>query len=352
MKSPGDSQRSKRPAHPDWAALPDEDLLRVRLKDLRVSLSGTWLEDCLRDLSDELGARNIAVRPHAWISDEWFSPSNTSGISLPFYLTHPRLARLERKMMLGVEGGTRRECMQLLRHEAGHVVQHAYALHRKRRWQAVFGLSSIPYPDHYRPDPTSKDYVQHLRRWYAQCHPDEDFAETFAIWLTPRSAWRKRYADWPAINKLLYVDELMGEIAGARPLPMKRIQVDPIDTMTKTLDEHYREKLEHYAVDAPTALDRGLRRIFSDDPCYNGAPSAAVFIQRNRGEIRRLVAKSTGDPPLSLEAALDDMVDRCHVLKLRAPGSQRQMRLDLTMLLTNKALRSLYGSSRRQWFAV
>ena len=25
----------------------------------------------------------------------------------------------------------------------------------------------------------------HLDPWYAQSHPDEDFAETFAVWLTP-----------------------------------------------------------------------------------------------------------------------------------------------------------------------
>jgi hypothetical protein len=123
-------------------------------------------------------------------------------------------------MMLEVEGGARRECMQLLRHEAGHVVEYAFALHKRKRWQRLFGRAGARYPDHYQPDPSSRDHVQHLRRWYAQCHPDEDFAETFAVWLTPRSAWKKRYAEWPkALEKLEYVDEVMTEIAGEKPLP-------------------------------------------------------------------------------------------------------------------------------------
>ena len=34
-----------------WAALPDEELLKLRLKDLQVTVEGTWLEDCLHDLA-------------------------------------------------------------------------------------------------------------------------------------------------------------------------------------------------------------------------------------------------------------------------------------------------------------
>ena len=200
-----------------WAALPDEKLLQVRLKDLKVRVEGTWLEDCLLTLHDELAERGIRVRPHAWISSEWFSPNTTPGIAIPFYLAHPRLMRLERKMIIDVEGGTWSECMAILRHEAGHVVQHAYQLDRRRRWQQLFGPTSRRYPRYYRPNPASRNFVQHLRLWYAQSHPDEDFAETFAVWLRPRSNWRTRYAGWPALKKLEYVDELMAEIARQRP---------------------------------------------------------------------------------------------------------------------------------------
>ncbi|MEQ9447495.1 MAG: hypothetical protein RLN70_01150, partial [Rhodospirillaceae bacterium] len=144
----------------------------MRLKDLRVTVEGTWLEDCLGELHEELGRRGLRLKPHAWISDEWFAPDNTPGIAIPFYLAHPRLRRLEKKMMLDVEGGTEHECMRILRHEAGHAIQHAYLLHRRRKWQKLFGPSSKRYPSYYRPNPASKNFVQHLPLWYAQSHPD------------------------------------------------------------------------------------------------------------------------------------------------------------------------------------
>ncbi|HVZ98980.1 MAG TPA: putative zinc-binding metallopeptidase [Caulobacterales bacterium] len=345
--------RRRRPkADRGWDAFSDRELLELRLKDLDLSLAGTWLESCLEELNDDLSARGLKLRAHGWLSDEWFSPSNTPGIAFPFYLAHPRLMRLERKMMHAVEGGTRRECMRIVRHEAGHVIQHAFALHRRRRWQNVFGLSSQPYPTCYRANPASKNYVQHLRRWYAQCHPDEDFAETFAVWLTPRSNWRKRYADWPALKKLDYVDELMAEIAGAKPHLTARVEVDPLRKLNFTLGEHYQRKLEHYAIDTTTSFDRDLKRIFSDDAHAARAPLATAFIQRNRVELRKLAAKWAGEDQITVDAVLDDLVDRCRILKLRAPGSAHHMRHNLAALLTGKAVHSLYNSSRRQWFAV
>ena len=354
MGNPGVPAKSprKRRAQPAWASLEDADLLKLRLKDLDVSIEGTWLAICLRDLNKELKTRGIVVRAHGWLSDEWFSPDTTPGIAFPFYLAHPRLVRLERKMSIDVEGGTQREAMRILRHEAGHVMQHAYNLHRRRRWQQLFGRSSTRYPDYYRPDPASKDYVQHLGRWYAQCHPDEDFAETFAVWLTPRSAWRKRYADWPALEKLLYVDELMAEIAGEKPILTNQVEVDPISKLTTTLGDHYRNKLEHYSVTTPATFDRELQRIFSSEPRHRGAPSASAFIRRNRAEIRRSVSKWSGEYQLTLDAVLDDMIDRCRALKLRMRGSETRLRQNLTSLLTNRAVRSLYSPSRHRWFAV
>ena len=239
-----------------WASLSDEWLLKIRLKDLKVTVEGTWLEDCVHNLRDELEERGIRVRPHAWISNEWFSPDTTPGIAIPFYLAHPRLMRLERKMIIDVEGGTLPECMRILRHEAGHVVQHAYQLSRRRRWQQLFGPTSKRYPRYYRPNPASRHFVQHLRLWYAQSHPDEDFAETFAVWLRPRSNWRARYAGWPALKKLEYVDELMAEIATQRPLLTHRELVDPLSRLTETLAAHYKKKQAIYAFDTPKTYDQ------------------------------------------------------------------------------------------------
>jgi len=338
-------------AEPAWAALPDDELLEVRLKDLKLALRGTWLDECLRALNGELAARGLSVRAHGWISDEWFSPQDTYGIAFPFWLAHPRLIRLERRMMHTVEGGTRRECMRLLRHEAGHVVQHAYGVHRRRRWQSLFGRASLPYPDHYQANPVSRNYVQHLPRWYAQCHPDEDFAETFAVWLTPRANWRRRYADWPALEKLDYVDELAAELAAEKPIPHKRIEVDPLGKLSGTLGDHYEKKRERYAIDTPSMLDRDLRRIFTSRSSARGAPRADTLIRRHRSEILRAASRWNGAYPVALDAALDDIIDRTRALNLRAPGA-RKLKSDITAMLTSAAVHAHYSASRRRWFAV
>jgi hypothetical protein len=335
-----------------WASLPDDELLQLRLRDLKVTIEGTWLEGCLNDLYDELQQRDLRIRPHAWISDEWFSPDDTPGIAIPFYLAHPRLTRLERKMIIDVEGGTVSECMRILRHEAGHVVQHAYQLHSRRHWQRLFGPSSKRYPSYYRPKPTSKRYVQHLPLWYAQSHPDEDFAETFAVWLTPRSNWRKRYLGWPALKKLQYVDDLMAEIAGQRPVLTHRLRVDPLNTLTRTLAEHYKKKQAHYAVNSKKTYDRALHRIFSDDPRHSRSPAASTFLRQNRARIRQMVAKWTEEHQLTLDEIIDEMIVRCRELKLRAVGPQRQLRTDFTVLLTAETVHSLCSPSRRQWVAL
>jgi hypothetical protein len=251
-----------------------------------------------------------------------------------------------------VEGGPTWECMRIMRHEMGHVVQNAYRLNRRRRWQKLFGPSSKRYPNYYKPSPASRNFVQHLRLWYAQAHPAEDFAETFAVWLTPRSDWRKRYAGWPAMKKLEYVDELMNEIAGKRPFGMRRFQVDPLHRLTTTLEEHYRNKLKHYSVGAPTTYDRELRRIFSDNPRHRRAPTATSFIRHNRRFIRQTVSTWTGEYQLTLDAVLDDIMARCRELDLRAFGPERKLRFEFTVLLTAKTVHSLYSPSRRQWLAL
>jgi hypothetical protein len=242
--------------------------------------------------------------------------------------------------------------MAILRHEAGHVIQHSYQLQRRRRWQQLFGPSSQRYPRYYRPNPASRNFVQHLRLWYAQSHPDEDFAETFAVWLRPRSNWRTRYAGWPALEKLEYVDELMAEIAGVPPLLTRRERVDPLSQLTQTLAEHYAKKQALYAFETPKTYDRELSRLFSADPRHRRSQAASAFIRRHRAGIRQTVARWTGEYQLTLDALLDDMIVRCRELNLRAVGSERKLVMEFTVLLTAKTVHALFGPLRRKWIAL
>jgi len=194
--------------------------------------------------------------------------------------------------------------------------------------------------------------VQHLRLWYAQSHPDEDFAETFAVWLRPRSDWRSRYAGWPALRKLRYVDTLMNEICDQKPLIATRRVIDPLSKLTDTLAQHYESRREKYTVKFPNTYDADLRRLFSDEPRHRRQETAARFLRRNKGDIRRLVAKWTGEFQYTLELVLDDMIGRCKDLRLRAVGPERQLLTDFRVLLTVKTMHFLYSQGRRDWIAL
>jgi hypothetical protein len=322
----------------------------MRLCDLGLTLEGTWIEPLTRQVTRELHVRGLRLKPHFWLSDEWFSPSGVPGVAVPFYLAHPRLMRLERGAMLEVEGATRGSCLRLLRHELGHAVQHAYDPHRRRRWQELFGRSSTPYPDSYRPNPGSRSYVHHLDAWYAQSHPDEDFAETFAVWLTPRSAWRKRYAGWPALRKLEYVDQLMRELEQVAPKRRSSARPYALPTLRKTLLEYYRAKREWYSPGYTDQWDADLLRLFSNSPRHGHCQTAASFLRRNRKEIREMVARWTGEYRFTLDQVLKQMIGRCRQLGLRAVGSERRLRTNFAILLTVHTVNYVYRG--REWHAV
>ncbi|MBI4519573.1 MAG: putative zinc-binding metallopeptidase [Gemmatimonadetes bacterium] len=333
---------------PVWARWSDEKLLDLRICDLGVTIEGTQLERRIAELNHELDARGIRFRPHFWLSEEWFTPDDVPGVAIPFYLAHARLARLEMSQMLEVEGGTKAWCMRILRHEIGHAIDHAYQLHRKRRRQKLFGSSSVEYPEYYAPKPYSKSFVLHLDSWYAQSHPDEDFAETFAVWLTPHSQWRKRYADWPiALKKLEYMDELMRETSQREPVVTSQAVVDPVSRIRKTLRQHYRRKRRHYGLDYPSFYDSDLRKLFSDSEEFAQNMPAAQFLKRNRREVRRLVGRWTAIYQYTIDQVLEDMIARCTELNLRLRGSEERTRMDFSVLLTVQAMNYLHSGRHR-----
>jgi len=334
-----------------WEKLPDSELLDVPLRSLGLRLEGTWIEEALDDLYEELARREIRFRPHAWLSNDWYVPDSIPGIAVPFYLAHPRLMKLERKLMLDVEGGTRREMMKILRHETGHALDNAFGLHRSRMRQEIFGDASRRYPEHYRPNPASRRYVRNLRLYYAQSHPLEDFAETFAVVLGTRGdGWRKRYAGWPALAKLEYVDQLMDGLRGKPPKHRSRRKPDSLPTLGMTLRQYYTEKQQQYVVSYPDIYDRDLRRLFSDDPSHTGRELASRFMRRNSSEIRALVSDGTGEYQFTLEQVLKDMIGRSRELKLRAAGPERRLKMEFAILLTARTMDFHY--SRRNWFAL
>lgn len=319
---------------PEWATWSDEKLLDLPMCRLGVSLASGFLSKQIEQLYAELEAKQLKFRPHFWISNEWFTPDGVPGIAVPFYLAHPRLVKLELTQMLEVEGGTPEWCMRILRHEAGHAIENAYRIRRLRSRQQVFGRSSQPYPHYYRPRPYSRNYVRHLDVWYAQSHPDEDFAETFAVWLTPDAAWEDRYKGWPVLKKLQYMVGLMRGLADSPPKVVTTEEIDPVQTIKKTLREHYERKRNHYGVERPSCYDPDLKQLFSDAPAHEDKMTAAAFLKRFRKEVRRKVAAWTGEYQYTIDQVIEDMIQRCRELGLRLPVPEEQAKLDCTILLT------------------
>ena len=343
---PGVPRRGRRPG-PPWVKFTDEQLLDVRMSDLGVSVAGSVLESRVAQLYQELAERGITFQPHVWLSEDWFTPDDVPGIAIPFFLAHPRLARLEQNQMFEVEGGTRDWCMRILRHEAGHAIDNAYQLRRRRKRRTLFGSSNMPYPEWYTPKPYSRSFVLHLDYWYAQSHPDEDFAETFAVWLNPRSDWRRRYHDWPALKKLEYMDALMREIAPQPPAVTTTRQVEPLHRIRKTLRRHYTTKTAYYGSEYPDFYDRDLRRLFSDAPDHTGNLRASRFIMRIRKEVRRTVSRATGLYQYTIDQVIEEMTGRCDELGLRLAAPPETTKTEFTVILTMQTMNYLHSGRHR-----
>src|SRR5271170_5413285 len=282
----GGSRGGRRPRLA-WETLSDDQLLSLRFCDLKLKVQGTELEDAIQRLYRELAMRGIRFRPHCWLAQEWFSPDGIPGIAIPFYLAHRRLMSIERRFMREVEGGNRNWLMRILRHEAGHAIDSAYRLRRRSNWRAVFGPASLPYPDTYRPRPGSRRFVQHLGAWYAQAHPTEDFAETFAVWLKPRSPWRREYLGWPAYAKLEFIDTLAGDIGRIKPPIADRGTVEDVTQDTRTLREHYERRLARTPSQRRSGADELLLKVFTAAPRNRRSPKAASVLRELRNSLRQ-----------------------------------------------------------------
>ena len=232
----------------DWESLRQE-LFQKRICDLGLRIQGSPIEPFVRQLEQELAAKGMDFVPAFYLTDSWGCPDKVPVIGIPFYLAHPLLARVEQEQTGWLEDS--QMVMQLLRHETGHAINYAFQLWKDPSWRATFGAFSQPYRDVFQPNPWSRRFVRHIcscpyRYTYAQKHPDEDFAETFAVWLTPRSGWRRKYRCWPAIEKLKYVDRLMRRISGEEPRRKRGKLVKPISKLTVPLAQHYRRQTEEY----------------------------------------------------------------------------------------------------------
>ena len=326
----------------DWVNLPDEALLEKRITQLRLTLEGSGLQPLVQQLYEELSARGLAFHPPCHVGDEWFVPVGVPAIFIPFFLVHERLRHLERKQMLEVEGETPEWFMRLMRHEAAHAYSYAYQLYKKRRWQQTFGLASTEEAPFYRPRPHSRSYVVHLEDWYAQSHPDEDFAETFAVWLTPGLDWRSRYHGWKALQKLEYVDELMRSLAGRPPIHQPAYRVADLDCLNVKLKTYYRQKRKLYEDTYPDFYDNDLRQLFSATPDTPERLKASAYLRQHRPALLDAVDRWTNERRYRVHKLLSRLIERCERLDLYLAPPDPARHVQVTAYLTTLVMNHLF----------
>lgn len=335
----------------DLETISDDELLEIRISDLPLKIEGTWLAECISQLYKELEEKGISFRPQCYLADEWLTPKGQTCIGIPFYLAHPSLIRLEKKYMLDAEGDTKTMCMKLLRHEAGHALMHAYKLDRRKSWQKTFGPSSIEYSDTYKYRPYSKNFVRHLSGYYAQNHPEEDFVETFAVWLSPQDNWREIYKGWNVLNKLEYVDKTMNEIKCKEPIVTESIKYWKLSTLRVRLSHFYKKKRHYWAEEFPDFHDAFLTRVFSelDDVIDKKKKrlAAVKIIRKNRASIIKTVSKYSGEKKFVISDLVNDIQKRSVDLKLAVDDEEQVIVLELTAYVTALIMNYLHTGKFR-----
>jgi hypothetical protein len=299
-------------------APPDvQEILTKPIKELGLKLEGSPLERFVQQLYRELERKGLKrFRPLCYLTDEWGCPSGEPVIGIPFYLANPKLSGLEKEMN---DLEDRREIMMYLRHEAGHAFNYAYQLYKAPEWRDLFGPFRRPYRDDYRPVPFSRQFVRHIAGWYAQKHPDEDFAETFAVWLTPGSRWRTKYKGWGAMTKLRYVDRMARRYRDTEPVRPQGATDITVEEMETTVADFYQRALEGQLSSVELPLDADLGDIFhASRRRQKGVRPASDLLRENRKALVDKITYWTGVQRPLVKHLVESIEGRVGELGLRA----------------------------------
>ena len=322
----------------------ESNLFGAPIRDLELTIDGTRLAPVIEEFRAELAAAGLTrVSPTFYLSTEWGVVFGTVAIGIPFYLARPELTELHGEEVGHIEGFNRADILRYLRHEMGHVVNYAYKLYDKEDWVKQFGSITQPYREDYRPQPFSRRFVRHLPGWYAQKHPDEDWSETFAVWMTPGYGWRADYAQWPtALAKLDYCARTMADCASRDPLVTATVLDEAVGELDYSLQEYYKALPDESGPGA-AGLDGDLRAIF-DDLNDAGAGTcetkpAAELIRRLERQLMADVFRWTGHFPEKTRSLMRDLAKRADALKQVYPqDSEAQAIIGVTTLVTSLAM--------------
>jgi hypothetical protein len=339
--------------HSPEPAFQESSLRTAHIRDLGLQIAGTQLEPIIREFEAELDAVGLTrLRPRFYLSTEWGVLFGTISIALPFYLAKPELQEIQAEQVGHIEGVSRADILRYLRHEMGHVVNYAFRLYEEEEWVKLFGSITQPYIEDYKPQPFSRRFVRHLPGWYAQKHPDEDWAETFAVWMTPPGGghdWRKEYEKWPtALAKLEFVDRVMKEVREREPQVRSEERDEDVGEIAYSLQDYY-SNLRDGANEMPPGLEGALTAIFDDLGLPEDSPPdvprkpASSLIKRIERDLVANVYRWTGHFPERTRPLVRYLADRADQLKQVYPvDREADVALAITTLVTALAMNHVH----------
>ena len=263
--------------------IPEDILLKLKISDLPLNIKKSYVYPYILQVIEELKNHKINFKMNMWFADEWFVADDTVGMGVPFYMLDLKLIKMEKKHVGFVDGETKQECLNIIRHEIGHVLDNAFKIRQREDFKKIFGDAAKKYPKSYDYKKYSKKFVRNIKDGYAQGHPVEDFAETFAVWLDPNSCWKSKYKLWPAYKKLLYVDKLIKGFKNKKQVVFKKESFDLAADSKITLKKYYSIKKRLYGQNGDDFWDSSLKKVFSGSKIKS--PTAYEFLTENRVEI-------------------------------------------------------------------
>ncbi|MGW8286489.1 MAG: putative zinc-binding metallopeptidase [Candidatus Deferrimicrobiaceae bacterium] len=324
------------------------EVLTTPVNRLGLTLRTSLVHQQIVKLLARLKRRGIKLRPRFYLGEDWGCVSGTANIEIGFYDADPLLKELNKEIR-GWKHVTR-EVDYLLRHETGHAFCYAYRLYKNKEFRNIFGVKgkffdTYPATDRFKPHPWSRDFVNPNRDHYAQKHPDEDFAETFGVWLSLPSNWKKVYRSRKgALAKLRFVEDIVGRYGDKPPLvSLDPVNLDvPVEAISRTVAEVLVAPLTRYRKKATGFIDPHLKkigryRVRSNDP--GSIPLADVITARRKFIIEALV-RNTKVRSAQASFLIHKMQTRSRTLNLYVPIARMDKCLiDIVSLATTLATR-------------
>jgi len=316
------------------------ELLMTPLNRLELSLDDGPLGRALAIARDDLKRVRLKhLIPNFYLSTGYGTVEGTTNVAVGFYDTHYLLRELHREFRRWLYSPE--EIASTVRHELGHAFCYAYKLYRRKDFRETFHVRgnffrSYPATNRYveRANPWSRDYVNPLGDHYAQKHPDDDFAETFSVWLTPRSNWRRLYRRFPgALLKLQYVDRIVQELHNRTPEAENDALLldEPLTGVSVTLAAFLKASPTRYRRRAQGYVDPDLRRMFTRASTRTSTSraylTAASLIKGNRPYILNRVASWAGVDSQVILDFVEKCGERSQALELLVRRDDRESKL-------------------------